>query len=157
MSSDVAWYRDRAVLRFVALHYVPWMAAVNLAWEAAHVRLYTLWVEASVAYIAFSVLHCTVGDVLIGVFALLFALLLSGRLSITSWRFSRIALLVTLFGTAYTVWSEWMNVRLLRSWAYADSMPRLAIGTFDLGLTPVLQWLIIPSVALLAARSTYRR
>ena len=38
---------------------------LNLAWEIAHVRLYTIWAAADGMTIAWSLLHCTVGDVLI--------------------------------------------------------------------------------------------
>lgn len=56
-----------------------------------HVRLYTLWTES--VYIAFSVVHCTLGDVLIG---------------------------------------------------------------FELGLTPLAQWLAVPPLSLYLARRMFR-
>ena len=53
-------------------------------------------------------------------------------------------------GLAYTVFSEWLNVEVRRSWAYSDLMPVLPpLGT---GLSPVLQWVVIPSAALWMAR-----
>lgn len=152
MSAADTWYRDAATLRF-ALRYILWFAALNLAWEAAHVRLYTLWTEATPGYIAFSVVHCTLGDVLIGLCALLLALIAGRERGPTHWRPLRIAFLSTLFGASYTVWSEWMNITLLRSWTYAESMPRLSLGDFELGLTPLLQWLLLPGLALYAART----
>lgn len=68
-----------------------------------------------------------------------------------------IAALAVAFGTAYTVFSEWMNISILRSWTYADSMPRLGLGDFELGLTPLLQWLVVPWVALYLSRGTFVR
>ena len=62
---------DRSSLRWMAWPFIPWLAVLNLVWEAAHLPLYTLWREASAAYLVFSVLHCTLGDVLIGTLALL--------------------------------------------------------------------------------------
>jgi hypothetical protein len=50
--------------------------------ETAHVRLYTLWNETEPAYIAFSVVHCTLGDVLIGGCALLLGLILGREASV---------------------------------------------------------------------------
>ncbi len=38
---------------------------LNLVWEIAHVRLYTLWDAADRMTIAWSVLHCSLGDVVI--------------------------------------------------------------------------------------------
>ncbi len=51
----------------------------HLAWEVAHLPLYTIWYEATPGEIAFAVLHCTGGDVLIALASLMGALLLLGR------------------------------------------------------------------------------
>ena len=46
--------------------------------------------------------------------------------------------------------AEWLDVEVRRSWAYSDLMPVLPpLGT---GLSPVLQWVVIPSAALWMAR-----
>jgi hypothetical protein len=148
VSAAEAWYRDPAAVRFVVFRYIPWFAALNLAWEAAHVRLYTLWTEEAPGYIAFSVLHCTLGDVLIGLSALLLALIAGRERGPSHWRPIRIALLSTFFGAGYTVWSEWMNITLLRSWTYAESMLRVSLGDCELGVTPSMQWLVIPLVTM---------
>jgi hypothetical protein len=48
-----------------------------------------------------------------------------------------------MFG-AYTVFSEWLNVEIRRSWSYAAAMPVFPwLGT---GLT-LLQWLVVPGLA----------
>lgn len=147
------WYRDRAALVCIALGYLPWLAALNLVWETAHVPLYTLWNDAEPAYIAFSVLHCTLGDVLIGGISLLLALILGRERALERWRWRRIAALTALFGAAYTGFSEWMNVKILRSWAYAESMPIIELWNFEIGLSPLAQWLVVPPLALYLARS----
>lgn len=147
------WYRDRATPRWIAARYLPWMLVLNLAWEAAHVRLYTLWQEADAAYIAFSILHCTLGDALIGIAALVVALTLIRAPSIGQWPWAKVAAVTSLAGLAYTVFSEWMNITLLRSWAYANSMPTLELGGFEIGLTPLAQWLLIPPAALCLGRA----
>lgn len=49
------------------------------------------------------------------------------------------------FELGYTLISEWLNTILRQSWAYSDIMPRLPfIGT---GLSPLIQWLVIPALA----------
>lgn len=142
------WYRDRATLRHIARRFAPWFLGLNLAWEIAHARFYTAWTEASPAWLAYSILHCTVGDLLIGLVSLTLALMLLRAGPPDTWRVVPIAALTTAFGTAYTVFSEWMNVRLLQSWTYAQSMPTIAVGGFELGVTPLLQWLLLPTLAL---------
>jgi hypothetical protein len=153
--SSSSWHRDRNARALIAFRFLPWFAALSFAWEVGHVPLYTLWKEAEPGYIAFAVFHCSVGDVLIGSAALLLALIVLGEGSLARWAWGRVAALTVLFGAGYTVFSEWLNVKILRSWTYAESMPRLSFGEFELGLTPLAQWLILPPLALYLARSTY--
>ncbi|HEY9531589.1 MAG TPA: hypothetical protein VIQ55_09370 [Burkholderiales bacterium] len=142
------WYADPITRRFVALRYLPWLGALSLAWEVAQLPLYTPWYEAKGGYVAFSVAHCTAGDVLIGTASLLVVLTIGKEGSVEHWRWRRIALATALLGAGYTVFSEWRNVAILGSWAYAPAMPTLDIGGFELGLSPLAQWLAIPPLAL---------
>jgi hypothetical protein len=58
----------------------------------------------------------------------------------------RMALTAILLGLAYSVFSEWLNIELRQNWSYTKVMPVLPpLGT---GLTPYLQWLIEPGIAL---------
>ena len=148
----VSWYRDRAAVHFILLRYLPLLAALHFVWEWAHVPLYTIWSEADFGYIAFSVAHCTLGDVLIGASALLLALLIGREGSVAAWSRPRIAVLSAALGTAYTVFSEWVNVTVVRSWSYAAAMPKLTLGDFEIGLTPLAQWILIPPLTLYLAK-----
>ena len=146
------WFGDRAAWRFVARGYLPCLAVMSLVWEIAHSPLYTLWRDATAGYIAFAVAHCTLGDILIGAAALLLALVILRQPALARWQWRRIAALTTLLGLAYTVFSEWMNVSLLRSWSYTDSMPIMQLGETGIGVTPLLQWTVVPIVSLSLAR-----
>lgn len=126
------------------------MAMGNLIWEVAHVPLYTLWVTDSSGEIAYSVLHCTGGDVLIAASSLTIAWLLFGRCSWPHQSYWRVATVTIMLAVGYTVFSEWLNVDVRGSWAYRDLMPRLPwLGT---GLTPLLQWIVVPALAFCWAR-----
>lgn len=149
----MSWYRDRATLRWIAARYLPWLFALNLVWEVAHARLYTIWYEADAGYIGFSIVHCTLGDLLIGAAALVLALTLGREGPLAAWRWRRVGFAATLAGVGYTVFSEWMNITLLRSWTYSKAMPVLELGTFELGLTPLAQWLVLPPLALYLGRA----
>lgn len=153
MSAPDSWQHDAETVGFVLRVFVPALAAFSLAWEAAHVRLYTLWTEAGYAYVVFAVLHCTAGDLLIGTLALLASLMLLRAPKLREWRIAPIALLSTLIATSYTIWSEWLNVEIREAWAYAEAMPRLPLGSFELGLSPLLQWLLVPTLSLCTARA----
>lgn len=136
------------------LRYVPWLALLNLIWETAQMPLYTLWSEGSPAYIAFAIAHCTAGDVLIGTASLVLALIALREGPLGRWRWRRIAALSVLLGTGYTLFSEWMNVTVLGSWAYAESMPTVEVAGFEVGLSPLAQWLLIPPLAIYRAAKT---
>lgn len=152
MLPHLAWYGDRRAWRLLALRFLPWFAGLSLAWEIAQLPLYTLWKEATPAYMAFAVVHCTLGDLLIGTGALLVALILVRAGSLASWPWRRLGALVALLGAGYTVFSEWMNTAILGTWAYAASMPRVELGGVAIGLSPLLQWLVLPPLALYLMR-----
>lgn len=142
--------RGRRAALGTAAAYLGLLLLANLAWEAAHVRLYTLWTEATPAEVGRAVLHCTAGDGVLGAAALGAALLLTGARGWPAEGFGRVAALATLLGVAATVAIEWAAVEVLGRWAYAPAMPRLPVlGT---GLTPVLQWMALPPLCLWAAR-----
>ena len=88
--------------------------------------------------------NCTAGDLLITVFALALAALAA---RIGRWQFfgNRMALTAILLGLGYTVFSEWLNTQVRQSWSYTEAMPLLP--PFGTGLTPFLQWLIVPAIA----------
>lgn len=134
------------------LRLALWFTGLNAAWETLQLPLYTIWRTEPLSRNAFAVLHCTAGDLVIGSAALATALLGVGRTgpSCRAAR-ARVSVVTTLLGVGYAVASEWVNVVVRQTWAYTAWMPRIPpLGT---GLSPVLQWLILPSVALyLAAR-----
>ena len=149
MANDCAlWHRDAAARSLILRRYLPWLAGLSLAWEIAQLPLYTIWNDGRPAYIAFAVLHCTAGDVLIGGAALAAALVITQAPALAAWRWRRIALVTAVIATSYTAFSEWMNTLVLRSWEYSALMPRISPGDIELGLSPLVQWLLIPPLAL---------
>jgi len=135
--------------------YLGASAVGHLLWEALQLPLYAIWADATPAAIAFAAFHCTAGDILIALAALVGALIVAGTPRWPEERFAPIAVLTVLFGAGYTVYSEWFNVSVRGSWAYAPSMPTLPpLGT---GLTPALQWIAIPLLTLWAVQRASRR
>lgn len=155
--TQARWYQDAGAWRAIACGYLPWLAGLNLAWEIGQLPLYTLWTQASPAYLAFSVAHCTLGDVAVGTFTLALALVATDARSPAQWRYGLIAALTALAAASYTVFSEWMNTVWLESWAYSEWMPRLRLLGMEIGLTPLAQWLLLPPLALALARTKSRR
>jgi len=132
--------------------YALFVGAANLLWEILQVPLYTIWNEGTFGEIAFSVVHCTGGDVLIALACLVAALILFGGAAWPTERSGTVAAVAVTLGLAYTVYSEWRNVVVRESWAYSNLMP--VVPPLDTGLSPLLQWLIVPIVGLAWARRT---
>lgn len=132
--------------------YLGVVATGNLVWEGMHLPLYTIWTSGTVDERAFAVLHCTGGDILIGVAALIGALLVVGVPEWPAGGFSRVALLTITLGVAYTGFSEWLNVSVRRSWAYSEWMPTIALGPMRIGISPLAQWIVVPVVGFWAVR-----
>lgn len=135
----------RLWLRFAGV-YLVYSLAAHLVWEIAQLPLYTLWQTAPAAYVIFAVLHCTGGDLLIASAAFGAALLVTGVRGWPPRRFIAFVLVAVASGAGYTFYSEWLNVFVRQSWAYSEWMP-LIPGT-GIGLSPILQWLLIPTPGL---------
>lgn len=132
--------------------YLPVVAGGNLAWEFAHMPLYTVWRSGTWKEIAFAAVHCTGGDLLIALSSLTLAVLLVGNGHWPVERFWPVAVTTMFFGLTCTALSEWLNIVRRAAWAYSDLMPVIRVFDFELGLSPLLQWVVVPLSALWWAR-----
>ena len=130
--------------------YLGFVLVANLAWEVVQLPLYTIWTAGTAGEIAFAVIHCTGGDLLIATASLVGALLVFGRLTWPRERYVAVAGAAVTAGVAYTIFSEWLNTKVRGSWAYSELMPTLPL--FDVGLSPVAQWVLIPTTGFWLAR-----
>lgn len=129
-----------------ALHsYVLTAAGLNLLWEIAQLPFYTLWHTGTPATIAFAVIHCTAGDVVIAITALILCLIVFGNSHWPKQQSFLISACVVMAGLIYTIYSERINIAS-GAWAYSNLMP--IIPWLDVGVTPIFQWLLIPSYCL---------
>jgi hypothetical protein len=98
--------------------------------------------------VAYAVVHCTLGD---GIITAIAYLIVVGVTRSRTWPYTKpwagmAVMLVSTIG--YTVLSEWRNVYLVHSWAYAVSMPLIA----GIGAAPLLQWIVVPVAILITVR-----
>ena len=124
--------------------YLLWIMILNLVWEFFHLPLYTIWTEGTATGIAFAVVHCTGGDVLIAAASLLAALIISSNSRWPAHRYWSVVTLAVAIGLAYTIFSEWLNAIAGDTWAYSELMP--IIPGIGIGLSPIAQWLVIPLI-----------
>ena len=126
--------------------YIAGSALLHLTWEILQLPLYTIAKSGSWGEIAFAVVHCTAGDVMIAALTLLAGLIVIGG---SAWPGSGrmpVAVAAMALGAGYTIYSEWLNVIVRGNWTYADLMPTLPVlGT---GLAPLFQWIIVPTLVL---------
>jgi hypothetical protein len=127
--------------------YLVGIAVGNLAWETLQLPLYTIWRTGTPREQAFAVIHCTLGDLLIALSSLVLALMIVGHSAWPFSRFRQVAGLTIAFGVGYTAFSEWLNVVVRTSWAYSEWMPVIPLFGFRLGLSPLLQWIVVPAAA----------
>ena len=134
----------RALRRYLGVSLLA-----HLGWEILQLPLYTLWSTGKFQQKAFAVAHCTLGDAMIAGLSLLVALALFAR---ASWPHASVAHVYwasLALGVGYTIYSEWLNISVRGSWAYSELMPIVPLlGT---GLAPLLQWLVVPTLALRVA------
>ncbi|MBI2311754.1 MAG: hypothetical protein HYU77_04530 [Betaproteobacteria bacterium] len=140
-----AWHRSPEAWRFMLLRYLPFMALANLAWEIVQLPLYTIWTSASAREIAFAVVHCTAGDVLIAAGTLFLALMVTDARAPRTWPLARIAAITIVSAMAFTILSEWIATQVRQSWTYSELMP--VVPVIGVGLSPLLQWIAIPAAA----------
>lgn len=130
--------------------YLVVSTILHVAWETLQLPLYTIWNTATVGEIAFAVLHCTAGDVAIAGLSLLMALVIVGNLAWPSERFFPVMAATIVIGIGYTIYSEWLNTVVRKTWEYSELMPTVPLlGT---GLSPLLQWVILPTIGFAAIR-----
>ena len=143
--SPAAWSN---VLRAASM-YLGVVLIENLVWEVLQLPLYTIWQDGTLWQ---QVTHCTAGDVLIAATALLLSLLLVGSREWPARHFGRVAVVATVVGVSYTAFSEWLNVGVFGSWAYSRLMPVISVGDARIGVSPLLQWSIVPPASFLFTR-----
>lgn len=134
-----SWYR--ALRRYLAVILVG-----NLTWEFAHMPLYTIGWTGTWREIVFAAVHCTGGDLLIALASLTLSLLIAGNDNWPTDRHKSVAVLTIVLGVAYTIFSEWLNIVIRAAWAYSDLMPVLSLYGLDVGLSPLLQWIVVPLI-----------
>ena len=121
----------------------------HVVWELLQLPLYTLWSTGTLRQQAFAVVHCTVGDAMIAGLSLLLALALFAHATWPHANVAHVFFASLAFGVVYTIFSEWLNINVRGSWAYSNLMPVVpVIGT---GLAPLLQWFVVPTLALWVA------
>jgi hypothetical protein len=124
--------------------YIAVVMIGNLLWEAAQLPLYTIWWNGTPYEILVALVHCTGGDALIASSILATAAAIARPRRWPQFGL-RMAVATVSPGIAYTTLSEWLNVEVWRSWSYTTTMP--VLPWFGTGLAPLLQWLIVPSIA----------
>lgn len=136
--------------------YVAVVTVGNVVWELLQAPLYTIWHTGSGREVAQAILHCSLGDAFIATITLVVALISVGSPAWPDQRFGRVLATIIILAAGYAIYSEYMNTVVRRSWSYTSWMPTLP--WFGTGLTPLAQWLVIPSRALAWSRrdSGYR-
>ena len=126
--------------------YLVVSIAAHLIWEFLQLPLYTLWATGTLQQKLFAIVHCTFGDVMIAGSSLMAASAFFAPSRLPNAGVTRVWAASVALDLGYTIFSEWLNTSVHKNWGYSDLMPIVPlIGT---GLTPVLQWLVVPALAM---------
>ena len=139
---EISWRKALAV-------YLAGSAGLHLIWETLQLPLYTIWRTGTNFEIACAVVHCTAGDVMIAAVSLVAAVPLFQHRTWPPQNWVPMVVATLVFGIAITIYSEWLNTTVRKTWAYSDLMPTVPmLGT---GLSPLLQWVVVPIGAFVIA------
>lgn len=134
-----------------AFNWAGLALVLHLLWEIGQLPFYQI--PSDLGFRVYAVLHCTLGDVLIS------TITFSGTAALMrSWDWPirapwRGGIPMVTAGVVYTGFSEWHNVYHMAHWTYAPAMPLVA----GIGLTPLLQWLLVPSLMLAIVHRRWAR
>lgn len=132
--------------------YLSLILLGNLIWEALQLPFYTIGQTGTLRHQAFAVVHCTGGDFLIATTALILALMTLGHRDWPMSHFKRVAAVAIALGLGYAIFSEWLNVSVRGTWSYSALMPVLSLAGWKVGLSPLLQWSIVPTACFVVTR-----
>jgi hypothetical protein len=122
---------------------------LNFVWEVLQTPFF-LDISEKINTIVWYRFHCTVGDVMISLGSFWLVALISKTRTWFLNPTKKKLLLFVAFGVSYTIFSEIKNVSLNKLWAYSDFMP--VIPYIDVGIIPLIQWIIIPPLLVLIVR-----
>jgi hypothetical protein len=100
-------------------------------------------------------IHCTGGDILIFLTSILISSLLVRKNLFFSNIVKKEIVLISCIGTGYTALSEYLNVFVHQSWAYSTLMPLFPF--INIGIIPLIQWMILPSIILYFVKTHIRK
>jgi len=122
---------------------------LNFLWEVMQTYFYTMKGEPFNTML-YGWIHCTLGDVILTMLSFWIVSLISRDrkwpLHLSPSNF----IAFIMIGLVATVVSERVNVHIFKAWAHNESMP--LIPGIKVGLTPFLQWMIVPPAVILLVR-----
>lgn len=140
----------RGAQREALATYIALNAIGHFTWELLQLPFYSIWTSGSTEQLIFAIIHCTIGDVMIA-FSVVFASAVLWRsFNWPARRYWLVAFTAIVLGLAYTGFSEWLNVYVRQSWQYASSMPVFRFLGYNIGLSPLAQWVIVPGLVFFA-------
>jgi hypothetical protein len=115
---------------------------LNLTWEFAQVPLYAGMPTAEHWRAILVCGRATAGDVALALLAFWTVAATTGSRRWILRPTGRQVLALVAVGVLVSVLMEWLATQVLNRWAYAESMPILPV--LRVGLSPVLQWVLLP-------------
>ncbi len=139
----------KAILNSPVLNFVFFAYVLNATWEWSQSPFF-IDTTSNLNTIIWYRIHCALGDVIILLIGLtLVSLYRKGIHWIYHPKAKDYVMLVS-FGFFYTAFSEYINVHIRHTWSYSQYMP--LIPFINVGIIPLVQWIILPPVIVFITR-----
>jgi len=136
--------------RFTFRRYVTCSAFGHSAWEILHSPLYRGWMPSLISETPLLLARCVIIDALLALAALSLAVWFTGNSGWPDAGYWTAGGRAIALGVVLAVLAEWLNVYLLGTWNYSPPMP--VVPFLNVGVSPLLQWVLVPGLSLWWAR-----
>jgi hypothetical protein len=145
--------RMKAILYNPLLNFFFFSFFLNAAWEWIQSPFFVD-ITTDLNTIIWYRIHCTLGDSLVLMAGYILMSLYHRNLNWVYFSNVKHHAIFVLMGFAYTFLSEYVNVHIKGSWSYSEYMPLLPFT--NIGLVPLVQWIILPPVIIFITKRQVR-
>lgn len=144
----------KKILNHPVLNLIFFSYLLNATWEWTQSPFF-IDTTSSLNLVVWYRIHCSMGDTLI--LLLGYALISLYRKDLDWINNAKLNdyLVLVIIGVFYTLFSEYINVYVKHNWSYSRYMP--LIPFLNVGVVPLLQWIILPPVILFITRRQIKK
>jgi len=133
----------KAILNSPVLNFILFSYVLNATWEWAQSPFF-IDTTSNLNTIIWYRIHCSLGDTIILLIGFTLISLYHKGISWIHHPKVKDYLILVFIGFFYTFFSEYINVYVKHNWSYSSFMPLMPF--IQVGIIPLVQWIILPPV-----------